>query len=177
MGKRGPRPQPTRLLRLKGSWRGNINKHEPPTIAGDPTCPDWLDEEAKAMWGHVVPLLRAMNLLSKADGNALSRYCHLCSRWLKAEKFLQKYGESYPLKDAGGNVRCFMAWPQSSVAAKLARELARLEQEFGLTPSARSRLDVRYLSPEHHGQPSPVRDFFEGGGPRLRPPDPPSLIA
>jgi P27 family predicted phage terminase small subunit len=154
---------------MKGSWRGSIKRNEPPTIDGVPDRPDWLDDDAKFMWDHLIPMLVGMCLLSKADGNALSRYCHLWSRWLKAERFLQKYGESYPLKDDKGNVRCFMAWPQASVSSKLARELARLEQEFGLTPSARSRLDIKFLSPQDATRDRELADFFAGGpAPRRR---------
>ncbi len=46
----------------------------------------------------------------------------------------------YPLKDDAGQPKSFQPWPQVSIANKLAQQLTRLEQEFGMTPSTRSRL-------------------------------------
>ncbi len=83
-----------------------------------------------------------MGVLTRVDGNALARYCRLWSRWRKAESFIEEKGEMYPLRDDKGGVKCFMQWPQVAIANKLAQQLTRLEQEFGMTPSARARLQV-----------------------------------
>ncbi len=48
----------------------------------------------------------------------------------------------YPLKDEAGQTKCFQQWPQVAIAHKLALQLTRLEQEFGMTPSARTRIPV-----------------------------------
>ncbi len=48
----------------------------------------------------------------------------------------------YPLKDEEGKIKYVAPWPQVSIANKLAQQLTRLEQEFGLTPSARARLQL-----------------------------------
>ena len=48
----------------------------------------------------------------------------------------------YPLRSDDGKVKCFMQWPQVAIAHKLAQQLTRLEQEFGMTPSARTRVQV-----------------------------------
>lgn len=45
-------------------------------------------------------------------------------------------------------------WPQVAIANKLAQQLTRLEQEFGMTPSARSRIQVSNPEP---ARPSPPR--------------------
>ena len=41
-----------------------------------------------------------------------------------------------------GRIRYFQQWPQVAIASKLAQQLTRLEQEFGMTPSARTRIAV-----------------------------------
>ncbi|MBI5866096.1 MAG: phage terminase small subunit P27 family [Planctomycetes bacterium] len=76
------------------------------------------------------------------DQGAVARYCHLWVRWRKAEEFIAKHGEMYPLKDDKGRTKCVQAWPQVATANKLAQQLTRLEQEFGLTPAARTRIHV-----------------------------------
>lgn len=144
MGKRGPRPTPTSVLKLRGSTlvtpeREASEVHGP---TGTPDCPDWLDDQAKAAWDEIVPLLQDMGILTRIDGNALARYCRLWSRWRKMEAFIEEKGEMYPLRAEDGSVKYFQQWPQVAIANKLAQQLTRLEQEFGLTPSARTRIHV-----------------------------------
>ena len=105
-----------------------------------PEKPEWLDELAQKAWDYLVPLLQQMGVLTRIDANALSRYCHLWSRWREAETFIAKHGLMYPLKDDDGQPKCFQPWPRVSIANKLTQQLTRLEQEFDMTPSARSRL-------------------------------------
>lgn len=174
MGRRGPKPLPTSILEKRGSWRAKSNRNEPVPPPGPPECPEWLDEDAKALWAEVTPLLIYMRLLTKADRQAMTRYCLFWSRWRQAEMFIQKFGESYPVKDDKGRIKCFMPWPQVAIANRLAQQLLRLEQEFGMTPSARSRLDLRKvveLTPEEQERKAAAHRFlFCEGGIRPVPP-------
>jgi len=126
--------------------------------AGTPKCPSWLDKDAKAAWRQLVPLLEEMRVLTRIDSNALARYCRLWSRWRKAEKFIEEKGEVYTLKDEKGNVRCVQQFPQVSIANKLAQQLTKLEQEFGMTPSARTRIQITVATPMSN------KSRFFGGG-------------
>lgn len=153
------------MLEMHGSWRARRNKAEPQPEPGRPVCPEWLDPEAKRAWDSLVPQLELMQVLTRIDGNALTRYCQLWSRWIRAEQFLQKYGDTYPLKDDKGNVRCFMPWPQVAIANKLSQSLTRLEQEFGLTPSSRTRIRIDATHLSGSGLDDEARAFFAGGGP------------
>lgn len=94
------------------------------------------------VYRQVVADLKDMKVGKHPDRNALIRYSRLWVRWKQADVFLQKYGESYPIKNANGEVKCFMPFPQVSLVNKLSVLLLRLEQEFGLTPSARARINV-----------------------------------
>ena len=140
MGRRGPKPKTPWELRASGSWRAGLLDHAVKAEPGAPPCPRWLDPDAKKAWRWLAQQLAIMRVLSKADRAAMMRYCQTFSRWKRAEMFLQKYGHTYPLKDQAGKVRCFMAFPEVNIAATLAQQLGRLEQEFGLTPASRSRL-------------------------------------
>ncbi|MCK6483035.1 MAG: phage terminase small subunit P27 family [Phycisphaerae bacterium] len=148
MGRRGPAPTPTPILKLRGSTLVTQRREarEVRGPSGLPDCPEWLaaDAEARAAWDQLVPLLETMGVLTRIDGHALARYCRLWSRWRKAEAFLDKHGEMYPIKDdSGTKTKCFIQWPQVSIALKLAQQLTRLEAEFGMTPSARARIQLQ----------------------------------
>ena len=154
MGRRGPAPTPTAVLKLRGSTLVSKRRlaQEARGPAGTPDLPEWLDEEARKMWGQLLPILEVMGVLTRIDGNALARYCRLWSRWRKAEAYLEQRGEMYPLKDDQGRVKCVQAWPQVAIAARLAQQLTRLEQEFGMTPSARSRIQVSGSAPASYAR-------------------------
>ena len=115
---------------------------EPKGPPGIPKCPAWLDKRAKAMWRRISPLLFRMGVLSKIDGNALARYCRTYSLWRQADEFIEKNGMAYPTKDASGRITSLQQFPQVGIYNKMAITLTRLEQEFGLTPSARARLHL-----------------------------------
>ncbi|MBK8270175.1 MAG: phage terminase small subunit P27 family [Planctomycetes bacterium] len=162
MGRRGPSPTPTPILKLRGSTlvTKKREKAEVRGPAGLPECPDWLDSEGQAAWEQIVPLLSAMGILTRIDANALGRYCRLWTRWKKAEEFITKNGDVYPLKAEDGKIKCLMQFPQVSIAMKLAQQLTRLEQEFGMTPSARSRIQLQNGTAETNSDKS---RFFEVG--------------
>jgi P27 family predicted phage terminase small subunit len=105
-----------------------------------PPCPDWLDAQAKAYWAEVAPMLSNGNVLRRIDGAALARYCQLLARWRKCEEFIQKHGDTYPIKDKKGQVKAVREFPQVRRASDLSAQICRLEADFGMTPSARSRL-------------------------------------
>lgn len=98
-----------------------------------------------------------MRVLTKADGNALARYCKLWSRWRAAEKFLDKHGTTY---DGDGGLR---SYPQVRESSMLVGHLARLEQQFGLTPAARARLIAIDTGSAGKGEPKSKKRFFSTG--------------
>ena len=117
-----------------------------------PWCPRWLSPEAKRIWKETVPVLKAMRILTRVDRDALAVYCHIYARWRAAEDFLQQHGEVYPLRDEKGNVRCVQQFPQVAIARSLLHVVQSYQQEFGMTPSARTRV---------HEIPGLVRDTDE----------------
>ena len=160
MGSRGPAPTPSRVLALHGSWRARLDRDEPTPEPGEPDLPDWLDEDAKAAWREVAPGLDAMGVLGKVDGHALAVYCTLFSRWRKAEAFLAAHGDSLVVKDASGRAVGIRLYPQVKLANQLAEVVARMAREFGLTPSARTRVRVVPAAPPR--DPEDARYFGDG---------------
>ncbi len=105
-------------------------------------------------------------MLSNVDGDALTVYCRSWSRWAQAEQFIKKHGETYPVYDTDDRgiktLRSFRAFPQVAISRELRATLNRYEQEFGLTPSARTRIQVPISA--RPMDPRKAR-FFTGGKP------------
>jgi len=74
MGKRGPKPTPTPILKLRGSWRGK-DRPDADIEPNVPEMPSWLSPAAKAEWKRRVPELDALGVLQKVDVTILVMYC------------------------------------------------------------------------------------------------------
>ncbi len=140
MAKRGPPKTPTHILDMQGSRHAD-RSGEPEPDSGAPPCPDWLSKEVRAVWRQVIKHLDTLGVLAKSDGNAIARYCCLWVRWKKAELFIEGNGESYETETKSGGTY-YAQYPEVATVNKLSIELRRLEQEFGLTPSARAGIQL-----------------------------------
>lgn len=159
MGKRGPRPTPTAILKARGSWRAKENKSQPAPPTEQPDFPEWLTEEAAAAWHYVAPLLESMGVLARIDGNALARYCTLWARWRACEQKIATYGDVFPIKNEEGKVVGFVPTPYVGQSVKLCQLLARLEAEFGMTPSSRTRISAPQKKQDGEGDLAKILNF------------------
>lgn len=141
MGKRGPKPTPKETLARRGSRHGQ-NRTSPVVTATAPKAPDWLTPVARACWQAITPDLEGMGVLAQIDENALARYCTLWARWRESEDSLARTGPTVELFDGEGNVRYVQQRPEVAIAATLSGQLTKIEAEFGMTPSSRSRIEV-----------------------------------
>ncbi|QKK10165.1 MAG: phage terminase small subunit P27 family [Planctomycetota bacterium] len=107
-----------------------------------------------------MPRLEQMGVLSVVDGNAIARYVELWVEWQTALAFVRKHGSTYPIKDGNGKVKSLGQFPQVASVHKLSLALSRLEAEFGLTPSARSRINVTLRPKEELSDP---KGYFAAG--------------
>ena len=49
----------------------------------------------------------------------------------------------FPIKNEDGTIKYLQQFPQVGIANNLAAQLNRLEAEFGLTPSSRTRIRIK----------------------------------
>ena len=135
MATRGKKPQTAAQKAAKGERRpSRVNRKvvELPLLERAPEPPGWMNTGGRELWGRLVPQLFGARVLSVGDLPALEHLCQLHGEILAA----YKRGETAPASHLA-QLRIYFA-------------------EFGLTPSARSRLP----SPERHGEPNP----FTGRG-------------
>lgn len=142
MGRRGPARTPTKILAGRGSWLAKTRTQEPQPEAVAPEMPGEFGAAEREAWLSVTSKLSGMGLLYLCDEAALRRYCRLLVRWTAASDWLREHGEVYPVLNEEGKPVAFRAFPQVGIVSDLGTALLRIEQEFGLTPSARSRVHV-----------------------------------
>lgn len=142
----GPPPKPSAALRLAGSWRASARKREPAVALQRPTKPEWLSEEAGLAWEEVVALVEPLRVLTAGDALALAQLAEYLARWKKATDSLARLGDVVPVRDSAGTVIGIRRSPYVAMQIEYGLMIRRYLQEFGLSPSARSRLTA------HDGQ-------------------------
>lgn len=153
----GPRPTPTEILKLRGTFRPDRHADSVKPEKKRPVCPKWLNDDAKAIWRQMVTMLERIGVLSSVDGQTLTRYCTTWVRWRKAQEFLETHNEAYPILDENKKLKYMAQWPQVAIEHKLSLVLLRIEQEFGLTPASRSRIA---LPNEEQNKENPNERYF-----------------
>jgi P27 family predicted phage terminase small subunit len=143
---RGRKPIPTRIKKLAGTYRPS-DGNEPQPEPGMPTAPAHLDELAREEWNRLAQELFKLGLLTGCDRATLAAYCVCYSRWVTAEKELQAGGVIY--RTAAGQPAIS---PWHSVAKNALAQLRGFATELGLSPSARSRIDVEPPQEEDNWQ-------------------------
>lgn len=152
--KPGPRPQPTDLKLYRGNpGKRPTNQNEPRPEPKSPGMPTWLSNEARAEWRRLVPELDKIGMLGRVDRAALATYCELWSTFVAAERVIHEHGitimkkihEDVTLDETGETVTIYIQ-PVKNPALQVARDAAAQIRgfcaEFGLTPSARTRIDL-----------------------------------
>ena len=129
----GRKPTPTAIKELEGNpGKRPLNKKEPKPDKKAPTCPNWLDKEARAEWRRLARKMEQLGILTEVDKQAFASYCQAYSRWKNAEEKITNYGTL--MKTATGN---YVEAPYVGIALKFQRQMIKCAEQFGLTPASR----------------------------------------
>ena len=99
--------------------------------------PRWLNKSAREEWLRVMPELHRLGLLTVVDETALACYCQAYSRLRKAEAVIAKHGMTFKTRNGFVQKR-----PEVTIAREAMQLMKAFAAEFGLTPAARTRLQV-----------------------------------
>ena len=136
MATRGRKPTPTAIKELEGNpGKRPLNKSEPKPTKKAPACPKWLEPEAKKEWRRLAKQMEQLGILTEVDMAAFAGYCQAYARWKEAEEFITQHGSI--LRTKSGDVQPV---PQVSIAQTYLKIMNRFAEQFGLTPSSRSRI-------------------------------------
>lgn len=164
------------------------NRQEPdPEYLDDMTPPTWLSEAARKVWTDCAPKMRKAKVLTVLDVEPFSRWCVLVVRYRAVVADLERLGvmvgrgeestkaapaKDAPVKPAGQVVINQLVFVESM----LQKQLLAIEREFGMTPAARTRVQVEpqlTLFGKHdgdsaeHGKPPQAKGsaYFTGTAP------------
>lgn len=151
MGARGPAPKPTSLKVLEGNpGHEKLNRSEPKPRPVAPDCPGWLTAEAKREWQRIAPALERLGLLTEIDGAALAGYCQSYARWRQCQEVLKRKGLTFQTKSGYVAAR-----PEVAIGNRALIELRAFCVQFGLTPSARARMQLYEAGGDYDEEESP----------------------
>ena len=150
MGKRGPRPEPTILKIAKGNpGKRRLNESEPKPAADAIQPPDWVTGKSLEKWQEVVPKLIGMGVMTNADIDTIARYCTMYEQYVKYLEQVRRGLDVLVIRDDKGKVKYMQSTPAATMMTKLAASMLRIEQEFGLTPSARTGIATTQTDKPH----------------------------
>ena len=156
MATRGRKPTPTAIKELEGNpGKRPLNQNEPKPKKKAPSCPKWLEPEAKKEWKRLSKQMEQMGILTEVDMAAFAGYCQAYARWKEAEEFITQHGSI--VKTPSGY---WMQVPQVSIAQTYLKLMNRFAEQFGLTPASRSRI----IASEGNADSTDEMEALLGGG-------------
>ena len=148
--KSGRKAKPEAVKELAGTARPDRVGPDAVTVEPfekAPKCPPHLKGVAKYMWQRTAAELTTMRVLTQVALRGLEIYCSLYPRWRKAEDYLAKNGY---------HTSMMVASPYVKISLDCSVQMKSWMNEFGITPSSRSRVKVEKKVPETPGG----RDWF-----------------
>ena len=149
---RGRKPKPDALKALAGNpGKRPLNQLAPnPEDLADLSPPAWLPDSAMIVWDELAPHLARVRLLTVLDVEALAHGCVAIAQYRAAVKAMD--GDKRVLYRPNENAPVQLH-PAMIVQSMASKQIARVFSEFGLTPSARTRISV-----------APQTDLFDTAG-------------
>lgn len=140
--KPGPKPLPKNVHLLMG----NPSKLSAAALFDDcirpateiPKAPDHLSPEALEEWDRITVELEKLGLVSQIDRAALAVYCQAYGRWVHAENQLTELGDKGLIDYSPNGYKQISVWLQ--ISNRAVDQMKSFLTEFGMTPSARSRV-------------------------------------
>ena len=124
---------PTETLKARGSRLAGLRAGEVQYEKGTPNCPGFLSPEGKTEWRRVVKQLELAGVLQLTDRALLAAYCEAWADFVETRKAIDALPEE-------GRVEVSIANKLSQAKDRAVDRLLRLAQQFGFSPSARTRV-------------------------------------
>lgn len=134
----GRKPVPTALKVVRGTDQPcRVNKDEPTPGTDKIEKPPGLSVNADPVWDELCEMLMEAGVMTNVDQPALRLLCETYAQWIEANTQLTKVGLLIKGKDGGA-----VTSPYFHIADKLAKRVAACLADFGMNPSARTRVSI-----------------------------------
>lgn len=151
----GRKPKPPALRALTGGKRSRATSPEVARLSQiEP--PIFLSDRAREHWPALAGILADMGVLADGDRIALALLCEALVEWIAAGATIAAEGATYAATTEAGAVM-HRAHPAVAQRADAARRVQSLLSEFGLTPSARAKVQALPDLPDD----DPARAYFQ----------------
>jgi P27 family predicted phage terminase small subunit len=127
--------------------QGVVSKKKKP-----PKMPDWLDDEAKAVWKKTLKEMKEFNILETIDADCLATYCNAVAQYKETSLLVQEHG--YTIYNAAGSK---VVSPHVIAQQGYSRTMIQYADKLGLNASARARLSKKKADK----QVDPNADLFD----------------
>jgi P27 family predicted phage terminase small subunit len=151
------KPTADHVARGNPGKRGRNRQEPDPDYLDDASCataPAWLPKPAQAVWIEYAPKMRKAKVLTVIDVEPFARWCVLVARYKVVVADLERLGVMIDRSDRGGEKAVTADAEKSKTAAPfvinqlvfvesmLLKQLLAVEREFGMTPAARTRVQI-----------------------------------
>ncbi len=138
MGRRGPPKKPSALKVAQGQRARDIPKNEiSAPVENAPEVKFELTERGQMLFDDVCKRLNLVGMITILDVQTITRYCDNFDKWLTYRDMLTKAPMVKVKTPMGERIE---PSPALMPYMNLGRELLKLEQQFGMTPSARASI-------------------------------------
>ena len=117
-----------------GKRKLNTKEPNPGKGSARPALP-WLLPEAKTEWIRLSEKLNQMGVLTEINRSVFAAYCQSYARWKEAQEHINSEGATYETENGMQRPN-----PWVAICNTEQRLMMQAASEFGLTPSARSRI-------------------------------------
>ena len=138
----GRKPVPSHLKLVRGNpGKRAINRSEPKPRRERPSAPAHISDTAREVWGQAVLTLDEMGVLTAADVFAIEVLCEAIADHRDAGETIAAEGRFYETTTKEGSAM-WRLHPAVALRSDADRRVRGWCAEFGLTPSARSRIET-----------------------------------
>ena len=159
MGKRGPKPTPTQILKMRDSLRvySRQNEVEPLELKQPPEPPHWLESYGKRYWRKMAKRLWRTGLLTDIDLMNLAMACDAYQTFRELKKLC---GEGRKLATSKqGNV----IWnPAYNMMLSAKNDMRRWMLDFGMGPANRVGLEGKKPTKAGGEARADISKYFQG---------------
>lgn len=152
---KGRKKLPDAIKRLNGT-------NQPCRMSGDkpifqlvdkmPPAPEWMSETGKRVYTDVVKSMIELGLLTVPNFALLVAYAHMLGVHVEAEEMMKNKGRYMPVKDGEGRTVKIIIAPHHRVSMDALDRALRIGAEFGLTPSAQTKI-MNLIKPKQEPDP------------------------